>query len=311
MRRRLPPLNALRAFEAAARHGSFKAAAEELGVTPGAVSQQVKALEAWLGRRLFDRLHRGLEITDAGARLGLGLGQALDGIADAVAEASLAPGRTAGSDTIAITVLPALAEKWLVPRLPAFRARHPDADIRISADERIVDLAAEPFDFAFRYRAGGHADDGIQSAVLFRDRMTPVCSAALAAGPPPLEAPGDLARQMLLHDTHWRGDWARWLAAAGVQVDPDRGSVFNRYGLAVQAAADGLGVLVGHRALLAGDLAAGRLVEPFELAVPAPGTHLLVWHDSRRVTGARAAFRDWVLEEAETTAREAHLEIAT
>ena len=309
MTRRLPPLNALRAFEAAARHGSFKGAAGELGVTPGAVSQQVKTLEKTLGRTLFRRLQRGLEITEAGARLGLGIGRSLDVAADAVAQISLARVPGGGTRTITITALPSLAEKWLMPRLGRFRAQHPDVELRLSSDERVVDLDSEPFDFAFRY--GVPLRGGQDAADLFHERIFPVCSPMLAAGGPPLRSGGDLESHTLIYDAHWRGEWQRWLVAAGAGFEPGPGSTFNRYGMAVQAAVDGLSVMIGHSVLLADDLAAGRLAAPFDLALPADAPHRLVWRQDRALSGAKAAFRDWVLHEAGVSAYQARLEIAT
>lgn len=309
LNRRLPPLNALRAFEAAARHGSFKAAAAELGVTPGAVSQQVKTLEDWLGRTLFRRLHKGLVITEAGAQLGDGLGGALDQVAAAVAEVALHRQTGAPGTQITISALPSLAEKWLMPRLARFRSRFPDVDVRLSSDEHVVDLAAEPFDFAFRY--GAPAGAGYDSAALFHERIFPVCSPDLAAGPPPLDTPALLAGHTLIYDAHWRGEWQRWLEAAGAGIAPGTGSSFNRYGMAVQAAVDGLGVMIGHSVLVAADLEAGRLVAPFELSLLAASPHCLVWRRGKRLGDPQAAFRDWVLEEARASALEARLEIAT
>lgn len=291
MARPLPPLNAIRAFEAAARHGSFLAAAAELAVTPGAVSQQVKRLEERLGCALFRRLTRGVVLTEAGAAYRTEVAAALDRLAAATARL----GSAAGQDrTLRITALPALAEKWLVPRLPAFQARHPEIEVRLSADAQLVDFVRDPFDLGLRYTDGRHP--GLRVERLFGERIFPVCSPALARG---LRRPVDLAGLPLLHDQHWTAEWAIWLAAAGVAA-PARaqGATFTLYSMALEAAAKGMGVAMGHEALVAEDLAAGRLAAPFRRRVPAPAAYYCVtppWAEGRP---AVEAFRTWLFEAA-------------
>ena len=294
MSRRLPPLNALRAFEAAARHGSFLGAGRELNVTPGAISQQVRTLEARLGMALFRRLHRGIVLTEAGTSYLPAVREALDALAAATDELV-----SAGSaKVIRITALPALAEKWLVPRLPRFRAAHPDVDVELTAEARLADFAAEDFDVGLRYSDGDHPELSVTR--LFTDEIFPVCSPRLLRGPPALRTPEDLADCTLLYDEQWAEDWSLWFAAAGLDpAAPIKGDRFSLYSMAIDAAIKGLGVAMGHGALVAEDLAAGRLVAPFAIRAPAPRDHHVVcprWADRRPTV---RAFRTWLLSEAD------------
>ena len=294
MSRRLPPLNALRAFEAAARHASFLRAAEELHVTPGAVSQQVKRLEAWLDVQLFRRLNRGLALSQAGRDYLDKVGPLLDQLALATGEI----GSRTAVEVLRIAALPAFAEKWLVPRLGRFRIRHPQIEVQVSASDRLLEPSSDPADIGLWYSDARHP--GLRAELLLEEEIFPACSPALLEGPPALEQPGDLARHVLLHDEGWRDDWPRWLAAAGVAgFDPQRGSSFTLYSMAVQAAVDGLGVVMAHGALVAEDLAASRLVAPFELRLPAPRAYYMVTAEKAADSPALGAFRDWLLVEAE------------
>jgi LysR family glycine cleavage system transcriptional activator len=289
--RRLPPLNAVRAFEAAARHGSFVKAAEELHVTAGAISQQVKALEAWLGRPLFRRLQRGVALNEAGTAYLEKVGGVLDDLAAASQEIAQ---RT---QILRITALPALAERWLMPRLGRFQALHPQVEIALTADDRPVDLARDPVDLWLCYGSGEHP--GCQVESLFAESIFPVCAPALLDRGPALIEPRDLARHTLLHDAHWRDDWRRWLAAAGVTgLDPIRGPSFTLYAMVIQAALDGLGVALAHEALVADDLAAGRLVAPFALRLPAGQAYYLVSSPKAAKRPDVTAFRAWMRQEA-------------
>jgi LysR family glycine cleavage system transcriptional activator len=293
MPRRLPPLNALRAFEAAARHTSFARAAEELHVTPGAVSQQVKALEAWLGVELFRRLHRGLALSQPGRDYLGTVGPLLDQLALATEELC----QRKAAEVLRIAALPAFAEKWLVPRLGRFRARHPEIEVQVSASDHLLEPARDPVDVGLWYSDGKHP--GLTAELLLEEEIFPACSPAFLEGTPALKRPEDLGQHVLLHDVGWRADWLRWLAAAGVEgVDPLRGSSFTLYSMAVQAAIDGLGVVMAHGALVAGDLAAGRLAEPFELRLPAPRAYYMVTAAKAADRPALGAFRDWLLAEA-------------
>lgn len=299
MTRILPPLNALRAFEAAGRNLSFTKAAAELSVTPAAVSHQIKALEELIGASLFRRVTRALRLTEAGqAALPL-LSQGFDSLAKGT-EQMRAHCQTG---MLTISVSPSFGAMWLVPRLEKFRARHPDIEIRIDGTDRLVDLAMDDADVAIRYGPEGH--DRARVDFLFGQVNTPVCSPMLLSGDHPLKAPGDLRHHTLLH-VDWKEaepSWRMWLLAADTHgIDPSRGPRFSQINMAVQAALDGHGVaLVGHR-LVSDHLASGRLVRPFAPGFNTPlnfAYRLLTPKDNTEQPKI-AAFRDWLLEEAGT-----------
>ncbi len=299
MARKLPPLNALRAFEAAARHLSVTKAAEELNVTPAAVSHQVKALENQLEVALFRRLNRALMLTDAGQMFLPGLREGFDRLAGAVERVRSA----CETGTLNVSVAPSFAAKWLVPRLDRFRAAHPDLDVRIDANDHIVDLSRGEADVAIRYGPGRYP--GLRVEQLFGDEVFPVCSAGLCEGPSPLREPGDLRRHTLLHvgwdtrDESWPG-WRMWLLAAGVDgIDATRGSRFSMQSMAVQAAIEGHGVALVSSAIVADDLAAGRLCKPFTLSLPIDFAYYVVSTEVAAEQPKIAAFHDWVLAEAD------------
>src|SRR5262245_41500603 len=208
--RRLPPLTALRAFEAAARHGTFVKAAAELGVTPGAVSQHIKGLEAGLGLALFRRQARGVRLTEAGRAYLPGVAEGFDRLARATLQVNdpAAGGLIAGR--LSITVLPSFAAGWLVRRLPAFRARHPEIDLLIRSERQTIDLHREDADLAIRYGLGDFPN--LEATHLLREEIFPVCAPALLNADPPLRAPADLLRHELLHDAGALGNepWIRW-----------------------------------------------------------------------------------------------------
>lgn len=293
MARSLPPLNGLRAFEAAARHLSFTRAAEELHVTQAAVSHQIKGLEERLGMRLFRRLNRALMLTDEGQRLFPAVRDAFERLAEAVE--GLRARDTAGPLTV--SVLPSFAAKWLVPRLSRFQERFPDIDLRITALERLVDLARDDVDVAIRFGSGRWR--GVHAEMILADRVTPVCSPALAQR---LRDPADLAHVTLLHETMepMRNfpDWAAWLQAAGVNgVDVSRGLRFSHTHILLQAAIDGRGIALGQAPLAADDLAAGRLIAPFALSLPVGYAYYLVYLPEAAERPKIKAFREWVLAE--------------
>jgi LysR family transcriptional regulator, glycine cleavage system transcriptional activator len=301
MKRQLPPLNALRAFEAAGRHLSFRKAAEELGVTPAAISHQVKALEAYCGVPLFRRLTRALLLTDAGqAALPL-LGEGLDKLAEA------AEGMVRHEDTLLLTisVTPSFAAKWLVPRLDRFRAAYPDYDIRVDATDRIIDFTREPADVAIRYGGGDYP--GLRAECLMSEVSSPVCSPRLLEGAHPLRTPEDLRHHTLLHVDWQREDeaapsWRMWLLAAGVRdVNPTRGQHFNQESMAVQMAIEGYGVALGGNVLAAEDIASGRLVRPFDLSLadPLDFSYYVVCPEESVNRPKVAAFCAWVIAEAQ------------
>lgn len=260
-RARLPSLNALRAFEAAARCESFVKAAEELGVTAGAVTQQIRQLEAWLGFALFRRLAQGVELT-SGAREALPkLTRGFDVLGQAVQDLR------AGHEGRALTIaaLPCIAQLWLSPRLSALQAAFPGLQISVSAMEQPPDPRREPHDLSLFYLASDAAPP--DALALTPDSLLPVCAPALAAR---LRTPEDLRSVSLLHDAVWRSDWQRWLAFVGipVKVDPARGPSFSLYSLALDAALAGSGVLMGRLSLIEPHLRDGRLVAPFEERMP-------------------------------------------
>lgn len=289
MTRRLPPLNAVRAFEAAARHGSFLLAAHELRVTPGAISHQVKVLEGFLGVRLFHRLQRGIVLTEVGTNYLAGTRDAFDRLATATEQLAI------GSRTrpLRISALPAFAEKWLVPRLQQFQEQHPEIDVRLAADAEVIDFVTRDYDVGLRYTDGRHP--GLRVDLLLEEEIFPVCSPALLRGPRPLRRPADLAGQTLLYDVHWQEDWRLWLGAIGLSdLQPRQESRFTLYSMALEAAVRGGGVLIGHSAMIADDLAAGRLVAPFSERVPAPHAYYLAypkWAEGRQ---AVQSFRSWL-----------------
>jgi len=261
-RQSLPRLNALRAFEVAARHESFTAAAEELGVTAGAVSQQVKSLETWFGRDLFQRHGHGVLLTEQARAALPELVLAFDSLGAAVGSLK----QRTGSDKVNIAALPAIAQLWLTPRLPRLYKALPDVEFSISALEDPPNLNRELYDLSLFLGEAGTAVSGIELAT---DMMLPVCSPALLAGMIPLRNPADLASHVLLHDATWGNDWGRWLMSADqMDIDPALGPRYTLYSLAVQAAIDGAGVLMGHKILVADALSDGRLVAPFEQSVP-------------------------------------------
>ena len=297
MIRSLPPLNALRAFEAAARHLSFKKAAEELNVTPAAISHQVKALEELLDIQLFNRLTRALDLTEAG-RAALPL--LTEGF-DKLVEGSGRMQAYCESGLLTVSVSPSFGAMWLVPKLDRFRTLHPDIEIRIDGTDRLVDVARGEVDVALRYGPGGYKDVRVHH--LFNQFNTPVCSPALLEGDTPLVSPGDLRHHTLLH-IEWKdmeASWRMWLLAAGLKdIDPTQGPHFTHENMAVQAALDGHGVaLVGDR-LVADHLATGRLVCPFDpdLRTPLKFAYYLLTSHGGASSPKICAFRDWMMKEA-------------
>ena len=262
MPRRLPQLNALKAFEAAARYVSFTRAAEELCVTQGAVSHQVKALELELGIKLFNRDRQRLTITDAGREYLAIVRDAFDRIA--VGTECLVQRQSSG--TLTVTTSPDFAAKWLVQRLGRLGESHPEIDLRVSASMHHVDFAREDIDLAIRH--GDGTAPGLHVTRLCTEELFPVCSPKLLNGRKALRTPADLGRFTLLHVSD-RDGWRQWLDFAGVDgVDPTRGPVLNQASMAIDAAVDGQGIALALTALAAWDLIGGRLVRPFDVAMP-------------------------------------------
>jgi len=293
MAERLPPLIAVRYFEAAARHLSFTKAAQELHVTHSAISHQIKALEEWLGVPLFRRLNRSLMLTEAGQAYSRPVREALEKLG----EASRALRSREQTGSLTVSVMPSFAAKFLVPRLGGFRRAHPDIDVRISASERLVDFAREDVDVGIRYGRGNWP--GLRVDRLVRVNIFPVCSPQLRAGPPPIVAPADLLQHTLMHDSDWpESMWARWLSIAGVKAEQLKPSLsFNYSSLMIQAAIDGLGVALAEEALVRDDLASGRLVKPFEIDMPSDYAHYVVTPEAAADRPKIRAFREWLLAE--------------
>ncbi len=299
--RRLPPLNALRSFEAAARHLSFARAAGELHVTPAAISHQVKVLEDYLGIELFRRVNRNLFLTDAGQACLPGIREAFDGLATAIGKISTA-GR---SGVLTVSVAPSFAGKWLLPRLDRFQAANPDIDVRVSASMQLVDFASADVDLAIRYGAGRYP--GLVVEKLLDEIVFPVCSPKLLKGKQGLRHPEQLRHLALLHDDSPDDDescptWEMWLRAAGVSdVDHTRGPRFNQSSLVLEAAILGRGVALAKSAIAAADLAAGTVVKPFELSFPVGFAYYLVCPETKARLPKVELFRAWLKREAEAS----------
>ena len=297
MLRRLPPLNALKAFEAAARHESFTRASEELCVTQGAVSHQVKALEAQLGLKLFNRERQRLAITEAGRDYLAVVRDAFDRIA--LGTERLVQRQSSG--VLTVSTSPDFAAKWLVGRLGRFAEAHPDIDLRVSATLHHVDFAREEVDLAVRHGDGNWP--GLEVVRLTSDELFPVCSPKLLRGRHALREPADVLRHPLLHLDD-RTYWPRWLEAAGVRAEgPLQGPVMNRASMLIDAAIDGQGIALARTALAAGDLIAGRLAKPFAISLPVSRTYWIVCPRATASLPKIATFRAWLLAETAEDAR--------
>ena len=291
MTRRIPPLTALRAFEAAGRHLSFTKAADELHVTQAAVSHQVKSLEEHLGLRLFRRLNRTLLLTDAGQLYLPPLTDAFEGIDRATHRLR----RQLGRARLTVSVLPSFAAGWLVPRLGRFRQRCPDVDLRIDPTATLTDFRRGDVDLAIRYGRGRYP--GLRADWLMREEFYPVCSPRLLEGPVPLRDPADLVHHTLLHDEA-TVDWRTWLLAAGVEgVDAERGITVTDSSMLLRAAIAGQGVALARSVLADDEIASGRLVRPFDVDVPAEFAYYLAYPEESAGRPDVAAFREWILEE--------------
>ncbi len=250
-----PPLNALRAFEAAARLGGFAQASEELCVTPGAISQHIKALEEWTGTPLFQRKAHGVALTEAGQQLLPQFTHAFD----AMSTATRALRATMARPSVTIAVLPSVAQLWLSPRLPTLHAAMPETRLTVLAMETPPNLNREMIDISLFIRTPTGADN---EYILSQDLLFPVCAPQLAQQ---ITKPADLTQQMLIHDESWSGDWGLWAQQFGQGFAPDQtGSRYSLYSLALDDARAGAGVLIGHAPLVHRDLERGVLVRPLE-----------------------------------------------
>jgi LysR family transcriptional regulator, glycine cleavage system transcriptional activator len=294
---RLPPLTALRAFVVAARHRSFARAADDLHVTPAAVGQQIRQLEAHLGCSLFDRNGRGLRLSDAGTALLPGLTEGFERIVDAVAQMS----SRASARPLTVSVTPSFAAKWLVPRLEKFNAAFPGVDLRISASMALVDFAVEDVDCSIRYGGGAYPDLVVEK--LLGESVFPVCSPALLAGAHALDHPAALKHHVMLHDDSPDRDascpdWRMWLRAAAIDdVNVEQGPRFNQSSLVLEAAIAGHGVALAKAQLATNDLKAGRLVRPFGAAQRVAFAYYFVAPPERSDWSKVAAFRQWLRSE--------------
>ena len=299
--RRLPSLNALRAFEAAARHESFTQAAQELCVTQGAVSHQVKALEDELGCRLFNREHRRLVITSAGQSYLTIVRDAFDRLA--LGTENLLQQHNTG--VLTVSTSPNFASKWLVHRLGRFAEQHPTIDLRLAATMQHIDFAREDCDLAVRHGDGNWP--GLHVTKLCVEELFPVCSPTLMRGRRVLRSPADLKHHTLLHINE-RLDWGTWLEAADATgVDFSHGPVFNQASMAIDAAVDGQGIALARSALAAWDLRAGRLVRPFTLSLKVPYSYWIVCPKPTAALPKISTFREWLLAEADEDSRRMNL----
>jgi LysR family glycine cleavage system transcriptional activator len=297
----LPPLNALRAFETIARHLSFAKAAEEMHVTPAALSHQIRALEEQLGQPLFVRLTRAIELTDAGRLIYPGLHAGFESVRNAMGQLQTAR----DSNILVISATPGVVAKWLMPRLWRFLREHPDVDARVSASMKLADFAAEGVDVAIRLSKTAAPDLYVEQ--LFADSLLPLCAPGLVEQG--LRTPADLARFPLIHydvptSMHAPPLWADWFAVAGLTGDATRGLRVNVPDHALDAAVAGAGVSLSFKLIASDDVHSGRLVSPFGPELPLPSRYNFVCPKGHETQPKVKAFRDWLFKEmAETKAK--------
>ncbi|WP_299352468.1 transcriptional regulator GcvA [uncultured Shimia sp.] len=299
MQDRLPPLTALRAFEAAARHMSFSRAADELHVTPAALSFQIKSLEEHLGAPVFRRLNRAVALTEAGRALAPGLSEGFQSLNSAWRTAQ----RLTNETTLMVTAGPAFTAKWLAPRFYEFARAHPEIDLRFSATLRNLDFGRDEVDVAIRFGLEKH-EPGLWSLPLDTEWVMPVMTPELAEQYPTLES---LGTAPLIHDESIaflspRADWDAWARMMGLSFDTSHGARFTGADHAVDAALAHAGVVLGRRALVVKDLYEGRLVAPFKHAIELQARFRFVCRKGAEDRPQIAAFRQWVLDEISKTA---------
>ncbi len=288
MKNTLPPLNALRAFEAAARTGSLTRAAQELSVTQGAVSRHVSQLEQWLGVELFVRTRRGADLTVEGAAYYRGIQRAFEEIDTHTRNLMRRP----AVNTLRLKLPPTLAIRWLVPRLARFHALNRHIDVQITTSHQPVDFDREDVDVAIH--SGPIAPSKLHSLRLFGETLLPVCSPQLFSRYPRPSRPADLADHILLCSMHRPNDWPDWLKAAGqTQIDGNSGLKFENSALAYQAATDELGIVMAQQAFVQDDLRIGRLVAPLELRVETKQAYFLIY-PAARASKKVQAFEAWI-----------------
>jgi LysR family glycine cleavage system transcriptional activator len=295
----MPPFGSLRVFEAAARSGSFARAAEELGISAGAVSQHIRTIEEFAGQPLFRRLGRGVELTEAG--------KAAYAHASAAVAEMLQAGRAMRASLrgrrVSLSTAPSFASKWLIPRLDRFQELYPDVEVRLSADMTLTDFSGSDMDLAIRYGPGGY--EGLHSERLMSESVVVLCSPRLLNGRSPATSAADLITWPLIHDDAPERDpfcptWSMWFAARGLRrADAERGLRFNQSSLAIEAAIGGKGLALAKRQLALRDMAEGNLVSPLpESEAPVSFAYWLVWPRGRRFEPAQTAFVDWLRAQA-------------
>lgn len=281
-----PPLNALRAFEAAARHESFLSAAKELSVTPGAIAQHIKSLEAWARCDLFERQANGIRLTNIGRSLLPRLSAGFDLLGIVAQDLR----RLSAPTECRIATLPSLAQLWLLPLLPKLRSALPNLTISITALEEVPNLVRDPFDIALFFDIPSHV--GTTVTVLSGASCFPVCAPALARR---LNTIDDLGELPLLHDAAWRGHWAEWLERSGAtHVDSTRGAIFSLYSLALEEAKNGAGVLMGRDPLVREALRTKALVRPFSIAINQASRLTVSMRSDQRVKTADKKLVQWL-----------------
>jgi LysR family transcriptional regulator, glycine cleavage system transcriptional activator len=298
-----PGLRSLRAFDAAAERLSFTRAAEDLHVTPAAISNQIKELESLMGVSLFTRTSRSMRLTREGEILKAAAHESLEVLSRALIRIK----RLENRKQVRVSASPSIAAKWLVPRLDRFLAEQPGADVRVDVSHSEVDFDREDVDVGIRFGEGRYP--GLRAEILFQDKVFPVCSPGIISKEKPLRTPRDLLRHTLIHlDWEAHGspwpNWKMWMKAAGIEEFDERtGLHFGQTSFAVQAAIDGMGVALGDSNLVADDLASGRLVKPFELALRAPKqfAYYVITRTETSDAPMVNAFRDWCLAEARLT----------
>jgi LysR family glycine cleavage system transcriptional activator len=299
----LPGTGSLKAFEAAGRHLNFTRAAEELNVTPAAVSHQIKEFEDQLDRRLFDRTSRAMRLTEAGQILHAAVGEALSSLNRALTRLD----RSRDTARIKVSASTSIAAKWLVPRLDDYMKLHPEAEVQLDVSDRVRDFERDDIDTAIRFGNGNYP--GARADRLFDNTIFRVCSPSLITAKKPLKQPRDLLQHRLIH-VEWSGqgitwpNWRMWMLAAGVSDFSDPGGLYlDNSSLALQAAIEGQGVALGDSSLVADDLAAGRLVQPFALTIkgPAQFAYYVISPAATQDEALIKSFREWILAEAAKT----------
>ncbi|AKH62722.1 MULTISPECIES: transcriptional regulator GcvA [Photorhabdus] len=293
MSKRLPPLNALRVFDAAARHLSFTKAAEELFVTQAAVSHQMKSLEDFLGLKLFRRRNRSLLLTEEGQSYYLDIKEIFTSINEATRKLQARSAKGA----LTVSLSPSFAIQWLVPRLSSFNLAYPGIDVRIQAVDREEDKLADDVDVAIFYGRGNWP--GLRTDRLYAEYLLPVCAPSLLTGENPLKTPADLAHHMLLHDSS-RRDWQAYIRQLDMQqqINVQQGPIFSHSAMVIQAAVHGQGIALANNVMARTEIDAGRLVCPFNDVLVSKNAFYLVCHDNQAELGKIAAFRQWVLAQA-------------